>query len=64
MLGFLIYTLEAGIIFAVLTFIYNGVYAGASYHKWERGYILASAAMCYILPLMKIRFYKSEAKRS
>lgn len=63
MLGFLIYTLEAGIIFAVLTAIYNGVYAGASYHKWERMYILLSAGLSYLLPILKIRFYTSPQPR-
>lgn len=56
MLGFLEYTLEAGIIFVVLTVIYNGVYAGASYHRWERGYLLCSTAASYLLPLFKVRF--------
>lgn len=56
MLDFLKYTLEAGIIFAVLMAIYNGVYAGTSYNKWERGYILASTAISYLLPLMKLEY--------
>ncbi len=59
MLGFLGYTLEAGIIFAVLAAIYRYLYSGISYHKWERGFLLASVALSYALPLMKVRFYTS-----
>jgi len=57
MLGFLEYTLESGIVFAVLTLIYRYVYRGDSYNRWERGYILGSTALSYLLPLLKVRFY-------
>ncbi len=57
MLGFLKYTVEAGIIFAVLAAIYKYVYRGASYNRWERGFLLAATAASYVLPLLKVRFY-------
>ncbi len=54
MLGFLQYTVEAGVVFAVLVLIYRHVYYGISYNKWERGYLLASTVLSYLLPLLKV----------
>lgn len=54
MLDFLIYTIEAGVIFAIFTATYRYVYRGTSYYKWERGYLLISTALSYALPFMKI----------
>lgn len=56
MVGFLAYTLEAGVIFAVLTVIYRHVYYGISYNRWERGYLLAATVASYLLPLLKIEY--------
>jgi hypothetical protein len=49
----LAYTVEVGVVFAVLIAIYRHVYYGISYNKWERGYLLAATAASYLLPLLK-----------
>ncbi|MCR5454180.1 MAG: hypothetical protein K6F33_04240 [Bacteroidales bacterium] len=54
--GILAYTIEAGVIFAVLIAIYKHVYYGISYNKWERGYLLAATAASYLLPLLKVEY--------
>ena len=56
MVGLLAYTVEVGVVFAVLIAIYKHVYYGISYNKWERGYLLAATAVSYILPLLKVRY--------
>ncbi len=54
MSSLLAYTIEAGVVFAVLIAIYRHVYYGISYNKWERGYLLVAMAVSYVLPLMKV----------
>ena len=56
MVGLLAYTVEVGVVFAVLIAIYKHVYYGISYNKWERGYLLAATAASYVLPLLKVRY--------
>ena len=53
MVALLAYTVEVGVVFAVLIAIYRHVYYGISYNKWERGYLLAATAASYLLPLLK-----------
>jgi len=53
MIALLAYTVEVGVVFAVLIAIYRHVYYGISYNKWERGYLLAATAVSYLLPLLK-----------
>ena len=53
MVALLAYTVEVGVVFAVLIAIYRRVYYGISYNKWERGYLLAATAASYLLPLLK-----------
>lgn len=61
--GVLAYTVEAGVIFAVLTAIYRHVYYGISYNRWERGYLLTATAASYLLPLLKIEYVMSPAPK-
>lgn len=51
--GFLAYTVETGVIFALLIAIYKRVYYGISYNKWERSYLLAAPAVSCLLPFLK-----------
>lgn len=60
MLDFLGYTLEAGVIFAILTIIYRQVYYGISYNKWERSYLLVAPIASYLLPLCKLEYFVSK----
>ena len=56
MIALLAYTVEVGVVFAVLIAIYRHVYYGISYNKWERGYLLAATAVSYLLPLLKVGY--------
>ena len=56
MSSLLAYTIEAGVVFAVLIAIYRHVYYGISYNKWERGYLIVAMAVSYVLPLMKVEY--------
>ncbi len=56
MVALLAYTVEVGVVFAVLIAIYRHVYYGISYNKWERGYLLAATAASYLLPLLKVGY--------
>ena len=56
MSSLLAYTIEAGVVFAVLIAIYRHVYYGISYNKWERGYLIIAMAVSYVLPLMKVEY--------
>jgi beta-lactamase regulating signal transducer with metallopeptidase domain len=63
MLDFLGYTLEAGVIFAILTIIYRQVYYGISYNKWERSYLLMAPIVSYLLPLCKLKYFVHQNPR-
>jgi len=56
MSALLAYTVEAGVVFAVLIAIYRHVIYGISYNRWERGYLLASTVASYLLPLLKMEY--------
>lgn len=63
MIALLAYTVEVGVVFAVLIAIYRHVYYGISYNKWERGYLLAATAASYLLPLLKAGYEMTPAPR-
>lgn len=54
--GVLAYTVEAGLVFVVLTAVYRHVYYGISYNRWERGYLLAATAASCLLPVLKMEY--------